>query len=53
MTCRMPATGMASSAPKKPSSSTPSRMAMVTVSADSWTVRDMMTGWSRWFSACW
>jgi hypothetical protein len=49
----MPATGMASSAPRMPASSTATRIAMSTVNGLSFTVREKISGWSRWFSNCW
>ena len=52
MTWMMPAKGMASSAPRIPASSTPTRIATITVSGLSLTVRDKMSGCRTWFSSC-
>ena len=49
----MLATGMASRAPSMPLSSAATRMATITVSGLSFTVRAKISGCSRWFSSCW
>ena len=53
ITWMMPPAGMASSAPRKPKSSTPISTLMRTASGLSLTVRDMIVTWSTWFSNCW